>query len=1282
MTRVFLGIYSVMRRHRALFWALMTISAIIWAALAVQLRIEGDISRLMPRTHADQRVLQELLGHTEASRRILVEIRAREGGAAPGEDRLFSLGDSLKSQMESELAPWLIPGDSATSGSAAALVPLLLDHFPLFLEQEDYEQMTEWLKAEALEETMALNRERLISASGIFWKDWVEKDPLGLSRNIWPRLQSLSQDTSWDWANGFLISRHEPRLGFWLQPRFGAHRTAENGALLESLASLKADWTARHPDFDFLYFGAPLVAAGNALQMQEDTRLTLGLTLVLLLLVTWYYFRRKRASLYLLIPVIYGGLMGLGLTYLIKGSISGIALGAGALVMSIAVDFSIHYLSAARQGADPRKVIARVAQPLLLGSLTTIAAFYALRFTQTPILQDFGLFASLSLLGAALATLVLLPQLPFPAAGRAREQVTAFDRLARAPWERRPFLVWAVFLMTPLMAYFSSQVRFDADLNHLNYLNEELREAEQAFRQSHGFTLGTIYAWTEGENAEEAREKIHGLKGPLDSLVREGKLRSGSLVSQWIPPASLRQQKREQWSRFWASINLDSLQTQIEILVRDQGLSVAPVQQFFEKIPHWPSTWGAEQEALIYPLFPGSEAQIDGKVYALASLKVSEEHRESVFAALTDQGPWTLSDARKEANALGVLLTEDFSNIAFWSSLIVFFALWLGYGRIELALISFLPLVISWVWILGFMGLFGIPFNMVNMVISSLLFGLGDDYVIFIMDGLVERHKSRKFNLSTVKSAVFLSVATVLIALGVLLLAQHPALRSIAWVSVGGILCVLLISQVIQPYLFRLLITDRTEKGWPPFTLRSLLLSVLAFSYFFLGSLLLTFLGILLTCLRPLGRERSLKAYHRAIHWMSGSMIRLMRNVRLSLPPKGSIEVDRPAIYVANHSSFLDILVALMLHPRLILMTNRWVWRSPVFGAVVRMAEYYPAEDSLESQQQRLKQKVSQGYSLFIFPEGTRSSDGRIRRFHKGAFYWSERLGIPVIPLVFHGLHYTMTKGDWMLKDGQCTVRLGPEIKPEDSRWGQTYQEKTRGLRHWMVQRLEQITEEVEKPVYFKERFHRAYTYKGPVLEWYARIKGRMEGYYQQFDEWLPREGRFYDLGCGYGFLTWILHWSSPGRQFIGVDYDPEKVSLAQGIRQQESVAFHHGDIRRFPLEPAEGILLLDVLHYLLPEDQQALLDRAYGALKPGGVLIIRDGIVELSSRIKGTQLTEWFSTRLIGFNKKRQASLYYISREKLMQWAMERGAAAELHDPGGVTANLIFIIRRPLGSK
>ena len=107
-----------------------------------------------------------------------------------------------------------------------------------------------------------------------------------------------------------------------------------------------------------------------------------------------------------------------------------------------------------------------------------------------------------------------------------------------------------------------------------------------------------------------------------------------------------------------------------------------------------------------------------------------------------------------------------------------------------------------------------------------------------------------------------------------------------------------------------------------------------------------------------------------------------------------------------------------MLHPKLIMMTNKWVWHSPVFGYVVRMADYQLAENT-DNKLEFMKEKVADGYSIIVYPEGTRNKDGIIQRFHKGAFYLAEKLNIDILPIVLHGTGYCMSKGEFLLKDGQ-----------------------------------------------------------------------------------------------------------------------------------------------------------------------------------------------------------------------------------------------------------------------
>src|SRR5690606_1057838 len=138
-------------------------------------------------------------------------------------------------------------------------------------------------------------------------------------------------------------------------------------------------WDAQHPQIQTLYFGGPAVAAGNAQQMKQDTILTLSITLALLLLQTLYVFRKKLVPFLLMLPVLFGGLFGLALTMLLQGSISIIALGTGAIILGIAIDFSVHFMSHARQHPNMEDNVRTLVFPLTLGAFTTIAAFFALR---------------------------------------------------------------------------------------------------------------------------------------------------------------------------------------------------------------------------------------------------------------------------------------------------------------------------------------------------------------------------------------------------------------------------------------------------------------------------------------------------------------------------------------------------------------------------------------------------------------------------------------------------------------------------------------------------------------------------------------------------------------------------------------------------------------------------------------------------------------------------------------------------------------------------------------
>ena len=150
------------------------------------------------------------------------------------------------------------------------------------------------------------------------------------------------------------------------------------------------------------------------------------------------------------------------------------------------------------------------------------------------------------------------------------------------------------------------------------------------------------------------------------------------------------------------------------------------------------------------------------------------------------------------------LLNHNLNQLVLISLLVVFVILLIAYGRIELTIITMIPIVISWIWTVGIMGLFGISFNIFNVIILTFIFGLGIDYSIFVMRGLIQGYKYGLKDLSSYKVSVLLSVLTTILGIGVLIFAKHPALRSIATMSIIGITTVVFITFTYCPWYFQL----------------------------------------------------------------------------------------------------------------------------------------------------------------------------------------------------------------------------------------------------------------------------------------------------------------------------------------------------------------------------------------------------------------------------------------------------------------------------------------------
>jgi 2-polyprenyl-3-methyl-5-hydroxy-6-metoxy-1,4-benzoquinol methylase len=186
-----------------------------------------------------------------------------------------------------------------------------------------------------------------------------------------------------------------------------------------------------------------------------------------------------------------------------------------------------------------------------------------------------------------------------------------------------------------------------------------------------------------------------------------------------------------------------------------------------------------------------------------------------------------------------------------------------------------------------------------------------------------------------------------------------------------------------------------------------------------------------------------------------------------------------------------------------------------------------------------------------------------------------------------------------------------------------------------------------------------------------------MENHYEVFHQLIPRNASVLDLGCGYGFLDYVLHFTAPDRKIIGVDYDEEKIEVAaNGYLKGANLEFVHADVTKHPIGNPDVIIIADVLHYLDKESQDNLLRKCFENLATGGFMIVRDGDSDLQEAHKMTKLTELFSIRLLNFNKSEQP-LNFISGKRLKEFTAQHGMELQNIENQKLTSNRIFVIRK-----
>jgi 1-acyl-sn-glycerol-3-phosphate acyltransferase len=203
----------------------------------------------------------------------------------------------------------------------------------------------------------------------------------------------------------------------------------------------------------------------------------------------------------------------------------------------------------------------------------------------------------------------------------------------------------------------------------------------------------------------------------------------------------------------------------------------------------------------------------------------------------------------------------------------------------------------------------------------------------------------------------------------------------------------------------------------------------LVFVYLTLGSLA-GFVGIPYTLL-----VGDISLLYRVAMWITNAGVRAA-GIKIEISGLENIPAGRSCIFMSNHVSNLDPPVLIPLLPgRSSVLLKRELMNIPILGRAMLMAKFVPVErghrrDAAKASVEAAADALRSGLHILVYPEGTRSLDGRLSAFKKGPFFLAEETQAPIIPIALAGTQTMMRKGSSAITPGVARIRVLAAIEP------------------------------------------------------------------------------------------------------------------------------------------------------------------------------------------------------------------------------------------------------------
>lgn len=756
---------------RYLAFALWLSLVVVCGWLALDIRPDPSLRAVIPQ--GDHQLDREVAFFEQ---RTASQILALEAEAAPGdaEEAVRVLREAALLLESAGARPQAPPSPAA----ALRLAERVHQHLPALATPALLAEVAESLERERLVERLRELRAFLLEPGNEIYAPQIYRDLLGIEgrvlEDVTGELMKVAANATED---GILRHPDGVHAALVLQvdhPPADAEASRELMSRIAELAGPAAD-----RGVTLRAIGAYRHFDDNYRQVWRDLAITVPISLILIMAVLYSLFRRERDLLSLHMPAVAGIAGGLAGVVLILGEVVPLmALGFGAGMLGITVDYGIHMVRACRDG-----VHRQIRRPLVFSFATAASAFAVLLLSDVQALRTLAVFVCCGLAAAVVTAAAVLPRML-----RRRQQRDPWrsvsDTLVAWSSTRRWWGLALAVIVTAALVPGLLRLQVVTDPQRLDGSSPETLADLRAFSERWGLLSGSNFLVAEAAELPRAM-------GDLVATKRAAGLAPG-MPDLLLPSPSEQAARIEAWSVFWAE-HLDELERDLATATRTVGLRASAFGASFDSYGRREAptidraTWAdtplrTQLDELVrrtetgwQVISPIGPEAVD-RVLALGT--DGAEHR-AWPASRRLLGLHLVDAMAAELRRLGLLIAA--------AMVLVLFALLRKPRRVAAVVAA--PLV-ALSWTFGAFGYLGLELSAIHVLVATFVAGIGIDDAIFLSRTELRGHAM---------SPILATTATSMAGVGAMAFAGHPMVQSVGIAIFIGMACCLLACLLVCP---------------------------------------------------------------------------------------------------------------------------------------------------------------------------------------------------------------------------------------------------------------------------------------------------------------------------------------------------------------------------------------------------------------------------------------------------------------------------------------------------